>query len=81
MQAGDFAGALPLLQQAVPALQGTGPRDPYEGYANYNLGYTLTQLGRCDDAMTYLQNADRLEPHNKDVHKAIKSAEHCAKGD
>jgi serine/threonine-protein kinase len=81
MQAGDFAGALPLLQQAVPALQGTGPGDPYEGYANYNLGYTLTQLGRCDDAMTYLQNADRLEPHNKDVHKAIKSAEHCAKGD
>jgi eukaryotic-like serine/threonine-protein kinase len=81
MQAGDFAGALSLLQQAVPALQGAGPSDPYEGYANYNLGYTLIQLGRCDDAMTYLQNADRLEPHNRDVHKAIKSAEHCAKGE
>ncbi len=41
MQAGDYAGAVPLLQQAVQKLRGTGPSDPYEGYANYNLGYTL----------------------------------------
>jgi hypothetical protein len=80
MQAGDYAGALPLLQQAVPALQGAGPSDPYEGYANYNLGYTLLQLGRCSEALTYLQNADRLEPHNKDVRRAIKSAERCGGG-
>ena len=46
-QRGDYTGALPLLQQAVRRLNGTGPADPYEGYANYNLGYTLYRLGRC----------------------------------
>jgi hypothetical protein len=82
MQAGDFAGALPLLQQAVQKLQGVGPSDPYEGYANYNLGYTLLQLGRCDEALNYLGVADQLEPGNRDVHKALKSAEQCnRKGD
>jgi serine/threonine-protein kinase len=80
MQAGDYAGALPLLQQSVRALQGSGPADPYEGYANYNLGYTLLQLGRCSEALTYLQRADALEPHNKDVRRAIKAAERCGGG-
>ncbi len=49
MQQGRYSEALPLLEQAVPALQGAGPSDPTEGYANYNLGYTLVQLGRCSD--------------------------------
>src|SRR5205823_4502121 len=66
MQRGNFVAALPLLEQAVQKLQGAGPTDPYEGYANYNLGYTLLQLGRCADAVTYLQRADRLEPGNAD---------------
>jgi eukaryotic-like serine/threonine-protein kinase len=78
MRAGDYAGALPLLQQAVQKLKGTGPSDPYEGYANYNLGYTLLKLGRCDEALTYLQVADRLEPNNADVRRAIQSAQGCA---
>jgi serine/threonine-protein kinase len=77
MQQGDFGNALPLLQQSVQKLQGAGPADPYEGYANYNLGYTLLQLGSCDEATTYLENADRLEPHNKDVRQAMKRAERC----
>jgi Flp pilus assembly protein TadD len=77
MQSGDFQGALPLLQQAVQKLQGTGPGDPYEGYANYNLGYTLLQLGECDAAVTPLQRADQLEPHNKQVRNALKRTKHC----
>src|SRR3954463_15961109 len=44
-QAGDYAAALPLLQQAVAKLRGVG--FPTEAYAHYNLGYTLLQLGRC----------------------------------
>ena len=47
MQAGDYAGALPLLQQAVAKLSGVG--FPNEAYANYNLGYTLLQLGSCSE--------------------------------
>jgi len=77
MQQGNFAGALPLLQQAVQKLQGTGPSDPYEGYANYNLGYTLLQLGHCGEAMTYLQRADQLEPGNADVQRALLQAQAC----
>jgi serine/threonine-protein kinase len=77
MQAGDFQAALPLLQQAVQGLQGAGPSDPYEGYANYNLGYTLLQLNHCAEALGYLQRADQLEPGNHDVHRAIVRAKHC----
>jgi len=77
MQHGNFAAALPLLQQAVQKLQGTGPTDPYEAYANYNLGFTLLQLGQCTAATPYLQSADELEPHNPQVHRALKSAGRC----
>jgi serine/threonine-protein kinase len=78
MQAGDFAGAVPLLQQAVQKLQGTGPNDPYEGFANYNLGYSLLQLGRCGEAIPYLQRADSLEPWRHEPRQALKRAEKCA---
>jgi tetratricopeptide (TPR) repeat protein len=75
MQAGDYNGALPLLQHAVAALAGAGY--PYEAYANFNLGYTLLQLGRCGDAVPYLQKADRLEPGNRYVAKALQRAGAC----
>ena len=75
MQAGDFAGALPLLQQAVAKLSGVG--FPNEAYANYNLGYTLLQLGRCSEAVPYLVRAQQLEPHRHEPKDALKRAEHC----
>jgi tetratricopeptide (TPR) repeat protein len=77
MQRGDYPGALPLLQQAVAKLQGTGPADPSEGYANYNLGYTLYQLGRCSEAIGYLQRAEQLEPDRHEPRKVLKRAERC----
>jgi hypothetical protein len=43
-KAGDYSGAPPLLQQAVMKLSGAA--FPHEAYANYNLGYTLLQLGQ-----------------------------------
>jgi serine/threonine-protein kinase len=77
MQRGDYAGALPLLQQAVQQLQGTGPADPYEGYANYNLGYTLYRLGRCSEAIPYLQRAEHLEPDRTEPRSIRQRAQHC----
>ena len=77
MQRGDWSSALPLLQAAVRGLAGVGPSDPYEGYANYNLGYTLIQLGRCTEAVTHLERADRLEPGNHDVRTALDRARRC----
>jgi tRNA A-37 threonylcarbamoyl transferase component Bud32 len=77
MQGGDYAAALPLLRQAVQKLAGTGPGDLYEGYANYNLGYTLWRLGRCDEAVIYLRRAERLEPDRSEPRDVRKRAQHC----
>ena len=76
MQDGRYAEALPLLEQAVRALRGIGPDDPYEAYANYNLGYTLIQLGRCKDALKPLRRSDRLQDRTE-LDEAIRAAEAC----
>jgi eukaryotic-like serine/threonine-protein kinase len=77
MQQGDYESALPLLQQAVRDLRGTGPGDLYEGYANYNLGYTLYRLGRCGEALAYLERAAQLEPDRPEPESLRKRAERC----
>jgi tRNA A-37 threonylcarbamoyl transferase component Bud32 len=77
MQQGGYSAALPLLQQAVQRLAGTGPADPYEGYANYNLGYTLYRLGRCSEAVPYLKRAEKLEPDRSEPRDIRKRAQHC----
>ena len=59
MQAGDYSGALPLLEQAVQKLQGTGKL--YEAYASYNLAYTRFQLGNCDGVLALLDRAESIE--------------------
>jgi eukaryotic-like serine/threonine-protein kinase len=79
MRAGDYAGALPLLQQAVENLSGAGPSDPYEGYANFNLGYTLLQLDQCEEATQYLERAKQLEPQRHEPKDALGRAKKCAK--
>jgi predicted Ser/Thr protein kinase len=62
MQQGDYAGALPLLERAVPALRGTYSDDfPYEAYAEYNLGKTLAELDRCDEAQHHLDRSEELQ--------------------
>jgi len=75
MQAGDYTGALPLLRQAVTKLNGVGY--PYEAYANYNLGYTLLQLGSCSESIPYLKAAAQLEPQRHEPKDALKRAKHC----
>jgi len=75
MQNGDYAGALPLLQDAQAQLNGQGSLA--EAYTDYNLGYTLTQLGRCSEAMPYLERSWALQPGRKEVREAIKQARKC----
>ena len=62
MNAGDWERALALAQQALPALEG---RDrTYEGFANFNIGNSLAHLGRCEEALPYLDRREQLGgPH------------------
>jgi hypothetical protein len=65
MSRGAWDRALALAQQALPALQG---RDrTYEAYANFNIGNSLSHLGRCDEAVPYLERREQLLGPHPDV--------------
>ncbi len=68
---------MPLFGRAAAALRGRGPSDPYEAYANYNLGLALIQTRRCAEAIDPLRLAQRLEGGGK-VRQALRTAERCA---
>jgi eukaryotic-like serine/threonine-protein kinase len=68
MRDGDYAGALPLAQRALARLQGTG--HTYEGYANYNVGKSLASLGRCEEALPYLDRREQLLGESSEVDAA-----------
>jgi tetratricopeptide (TPR) repeat protein len=72
-----YAEALPLLERAVDILRGVGPADPFEGYATYNLGVTLTALGRCDEALAPLRRSQRLQRERPEPPAAIAQAKIC----
>jgi|tagenome__1003787_1003787.scaffolds.fasta_scaffold20843363_2 serine/threonine protein kinase len=75
MKAGAYAQALPLLQDAVRQLNGRS--DLGTAYAEYNLGYTLMQLGRCGEAVQYLEASRAIQPSRKEVKDALKQAQSC----
>jgi serine/threonine-protein kinase len=60
MQAGDYAGALPLLQAAVDGFrEADETSERAYSYALFNLGRSLRIAGRGDEAVPYLQ--ERLD--------------------
>jgi eukaryotic-like serine/threonine-protein kinase len=65
MQAGDFQGALPLLEQAVQKLQSTG--STAEAYADYNLAYTRLKLGNCDGVVDLLDQSESIQGHRSEI--------------
>ena len=77
MEHAEYGAAIPLLRRAVSDLRGVGPTNPYEAYANYNLGYALLQVGDCYSALAALQAANRLETSPL-VDVAIRRAAACA---
>jgi serine/threonine-protein kinase len=72
MQGGDYAGALPLLEQAVQKLDGSGSLD--EAYAKYNLAYTRVALGQCTDVVALLDQARAIEGNRKEIDHLRKQA-------
>ena len=65
MQAGDFAGALPLLRQAVLALKGSNTLD--EAYAAFNLAFSRFAVGRCDGVVGLLDRSERIQGHRSEI--------------
>jgi hypothetical protein len=65
MQAGDYGGALPLFEQAVQKLEGTGSLD--EAYADYNLAYTRFRLGQCTDVLALLDHSQQIQGHRTEI--------------
>ena len=73
MRARDYAGALPLLEQAVAGLSGSG--ETAEAYASYNLAVTRLALGRCDGVAELLDRSEQVQGDRKEIRRARREAE------
>jgi eukaryotic-like serine/threonine-protein kinase len=66
LQAGDYAGAVPLLEQAAQQLQGTGSLD--EAYNDYNLAFALAKTEGCSARVLQLLDASEgIQGHRSDI--------------
>ena len=73
MQEGDYDRALPLLEQAVAKLRGTG--QIAEAWASYNLAFTRLALGRCDGVVDLLDRSEAVQGARKEIDRLRRQAE------
>ena len=78
MQAGDYAGAVPLLERAVAGLSGSG--DMAEAYASYNLAYTRLALRSCDGVLELLERSQQVQGERKEISRLRREAERSCDG-
>jgi tetratricopeptide (TPR) repeat protein len=75
----EYERALPFARKAV-RMAGAGSAT--RGYATFNLGFALLELGRCEESLPLLERALVLEP--KPLHRYIKPqitrARRCVQG-
>jgi tetratricopeptide (TPR) repeat protein len=63
--------ALRTQRRALNALEGTYSDDfPYEAYAAYNMGKALAELGRCQQALRYLDRSEKLQGQRDEIDEA-----------
>ncbi|HEV2592547.1 MAG TPA: serine/threonine-protein kinase [Gaiellaceae bacterium] len=75
LQAGDYAGAVPLLQQAAQALQGSGTIS--EAYNDYNLAYALTKSQGCSTQVLQLLDASQtIQGHRSEIDQLRAACKH-----
>jgi predicted Ser/Thr protein kinase len=73
MRAGDYTGALPLLERAVQKLQGTSSLD--EAYAAYNLAFTRFHLGNCDGVLELLDRSESIQGQRTPIDRLREQAQ------
>jgi eukaryotic-like serine/threonine-protein kinase len=72
MQAGDYEAALPLLEQSVSGLSGSG--GTAEAYASYNLAFTRLALGSCDGVLELLDRSEAIQGRRREIDGLRKDA-------
>jgi serine/threonine-protein kinase len=73
LRRGDPQSALPLLEQAVSALGGSGSIT--EAYASYNLAWARLSVGECDGVLDLLDRSEELQGKRKEIDRLRKQAE------
>ena len=73
MQSGNFSDALPLFEQAVASLAGSGTLA--EAYASYNLAYTRLALGSCDGVLALLDRSESVQGERREIDRLRREAE------
>jgi eukaryotic-like serine/threonine-protein kinase len=70
MEAGDYEGAIPILQQAVDSYP-EGSQDLTYAYALYNLGRSLRLAGRPEEAIPILEQRLEIPNQTETVQKEL----------
>lgn len=66
-----WVDALRTQRRALHALEGTYSDGlPYEAYAAYNMGKALAELGRCEQALRYLDRSGELQGQRDEIDEA-----------
>jgi tetratricopeptide (TPR) repeat protein len=72
----QWQDALSTQRKALKTLEGTyTDAFRYEAYAAYNMGKALAELGRCEQALPYLDRSEELQGHRREIDEARASCE------
>ena len=71
LRRGDWEEAVDLARRAYRPLVGTYSGDfRYEAYLTYDLGKALAELGRCPQALRYLDRSEELQGSRREIDEA-----------
>ena len=79
MRAGRYEEALPLLEQSVAGLAGSGALA--EAYASYNLAFTRRALGQCEGVYELLDRSQQVQGERKEITRLRRETERSCGGD
>jgi serine/threonine protein kinase len=65
---GRWSEAEAIARQAVATLKGSG--EPYEAYAEYDLGRALAEQDKCPEALQHLNRSERLQGRRSEIDDA-----------